>query len=352
MAQLAAALREPSLDDAAFAAAEALIADVKRPDCPKRSPLYSVANVQRLNAAAHGLMMRNVGRGLVLARLSVFIAPRVACRTRAAAARIQRLTAEAHYLCASAHLRCRHCHEAQIAAERALRTYRAAETAPDDRKQLTLAELAYGQILFYRGSTERGLRIVSRAARTLLDTCHDRRLHAIATTWYGFLLHRQRKYRLALRAFDEAMFYATEIDDKIVITSILHNFSLTAAELGLSGALPGRNISRERLEQFELDSERPKSRYITYAVLKREGKYNAAISELYMIRHEFLDRGLPVLAAQSVVEIVEQLLRLGRHSEARAVGDDALETLTNAGVEFDAAMLRALLAKCKVRRER
>ena len=347
MAQLAAALREPSLDEAAFAAAEALVADIDGGRCAARSPLYTAANVEKLNSAAHQLMMRDVARGLVLARLSSLIAPRVTTRTRAAAQHVRRLTAEALYLCASAYLRCRRCNEGQEAAERAIRAYRAAGAARDDRKQLALAELTYGQILFYRGSTDRGLRIVSRAAGVLLNTCHDKRLYAIATTWYGALLILQRKYRLALRAFDEAMFYAAEIEDKVLITSILHNFSWAGAELGLTGALPGRNISRERLEQFELNSEIPKSRYVTCALLKREGKYNEAVSELYMFRQEFLDRGLPILAAQSVVPVVEQLLRLGRHSEARYVGTDALETLTNAGVEFDASMLRGLLRRCK-----
>lgn len=348
MAQLAAALREPALDDAAFAAAEALVADIDSNGCAARSRLYTAANVQKLNEAAHRLMMRDVGRGLVLARLSSLIAPRVTCRTRAASSHVQRLNAEALYLCASAYLRCRHCRDGERAAENAIRAYRATGA---DRKQLTLAELAYGQILFYRGHPERALRIVSRAAGVLLNVCHEKRLYAIATTWYGGLLHLKRKYRLALRAFDEAMFYAAEIGDAVLITSILHNFSTAAAELGLTGALPCRNISREQLEQFELDSEIPKSRYVTCALLKREGKYDEAVAELYLIRQEFLDRGLPVLAAQSVVQIVEQLIRLGRDSEARYLGNEALEVLTSAGVEFDAAMLRALLAKRKVRRE-
>jgi hypothetical protein len=86
---------------------------------------------------------------------------------------------------------------------------------------------------------------------------------------------------------------------------------------------------------------------VTYALLKREGEINEAISELYMIRQEFLDRGMPVVAAQTVVHIVEELAGLRRFSEARYVGDEALRTLTAAGVEFDAATLRSLLAKCR-----
>src|SRR5207237_471681 len=142
--------------------------------------------------------------------------------------------------------------------------YRAKGVAHETRKDQTIVDLAYGQIVFLRGEPERGLRIVAATAREFLEKCGDKRLHSIALATYGAMLMMQRSYRRALRAFDEAMLYAVEAEDKIHMTSILHNVSYCAVDLGLSGALPCRNISRERLEQFELNSELPKSRYLTY----------------------------------------------------------------------------------------
>ena len=347
MAELAAALRAPSLDERAYATAETVLADIGGGRGAARSALYTAANVKKLNDTARHLMMRDARRGLVLARLASLVAPRVRCRTRVAAGQIQRLKGEAFYLCASGYLRCRRCHEAKEAAERAMWTYRVTGSTDDVRRELAIVEMAYGEIVFYRGNTERGLRIMARAAEVFLHVCHDKRLYAIAMTTYACHMLLDRKFRSALRVLDEAMFYAIEIDDKVVIASILHNVSAAAAELGLTGALPCRNISRERFEQFQLDSEVPKSRYIAYVLLKRAGKHDEAISELYMIRQDFLDRGLPVVAAQTAVQIVEQLILLGRSSEARYVGEEGLQILASAGVEFDAAMLRRLLAKCK-----
>lgn len=352
MAELAAALRAPSLDEGAYATAEALVAEIGGGRGAARSPLYTAANVKKLNETSRGLMMRDARRALMFAQLASAVAPRVKCRTTVAAGEIQRLTAEALYLCACGYLRCRRCYEAKEAAERAMRAYRDTGSADDVRKELAIVEMFYGQIVFYRGNTERGLRIIARAAHVLLHVCKDKRLYAIAVTFYAMQLLVQRKFRLCLRALDEAMFYALEIDDKVIIASILHNVSGAAAELGLTGALPCRNISRERFEELRLDSEVPKSRYITYSLLKRAGKHNEAVSELYMIRQEFLDRGLPVVAAQTVVQIVEQLILLGRYSEARYVGEEGLQILTEAGVEFDAARLRVLLRKTKLRRGR
>jgi tetratricopeptide (TPR) repeat protein len=347
MAQLAAALRDSRLDDGTFEHAAAIVEEMTRGRVGAHSVLHTAANVQRLNETARHLMMRDVRRGLLLARLASLIAPRVKCRTKAATVRMKRLTAEAFYLCASGHLRCRHCVEAKEAAERAMRAYRVKGVAEVTRKDQTIVDLAYGQIIFLRGEPERGLRIIARAAEEFLKRCDDLRLHGIALQTYGAMLYLKGSYRSALRIADRAMYYAMKIEDRVLMTGLLHNAALCAAQLGILGALPGRNLSRERLAQFGLDSEVPKSRYVTYVLLKREGKFNEAVSELYMIRQEFLDRDMPVVAAQSVVRIVRELVALRRYSEARFVGEDALRILTDAGVEFDAVALRALLGKCR-----
>jgi tetratricopeptide (TPR) repeat protein len=343
-ATVATGLREAELSPSTFAAIDVLVDELsgrsgKRPD----SALFGVKTLERLFGHTERLISREAPKALPLARLGVLIAPRTKGRTPEESAKLRLLEGDAHRWLATTLLHLGRCQEAWQAALAAKSLYRLPIVAPMVNDQEARLDLAYGQILFQLGQVQTGLDMISGAARHLLVVCGNKSRFIRGQTIYAGMLIYQDNYEEALTVLDEAGAIATEINDTEMSVYILANACVCLESLGRPGADVCHERSLEMLEQRGMNSEIPRTGYVRVAHLKRIGRIDEAISELYKIRTALGQPGMEVVAAQVTALIVADLVSVGRLSEAAFIGYEAIEILSAAGSTRDATNIRNLL---------
>lgn len=345
-AVLAAALLNATLDDITFRAIEETIEELRSDSCETAEPLCHMTVVEKLFVHARKLMMREAPRALLIAHLSILIAPKVKYVNPADEARMRLLEAEAYRWYATALLRLDRCFEAQEAALVARERFRdpvVRRLVTDEEAQL---DLTWGQILFHLGETERALQLLAQAGDFFLAHGNRRRC-AVARITYGGMLMLHARWDEALEVFGEANRIGNGFLEIEAIAANAHNVAYSSVMSGKPGAWEAFEAAVALLEDLEMFTEIPKVHGTRAELLIAEGRVEEGLSEWLTMYAKFVALGMEIVAAQATPQIVEELMKAGRTAEAIELASRAIETLESAGMMSDLAKLRALLNKAQ-----
>lgn len=345
-AVLAAALLNGTLDEMTLRAIEETIEELRDDTGETAEPLCQMTVVEKLVMHGRYLMMREAPRALLIAHVTVLLAPQVKCDSPADEAQRRLLEANAHRWYATALLRLDRCFEAQEAALEARERYRDPIVRPlvtDEEAQL---DLTWGQILFHLGEAERALQLIAQAGDSFLAHGNRKRC-AVARITYGGMLMLQARWDEALEIFGEANEIGKGFLEPEAVAGNVHNVAYSSAMSGRPDAFELFKVAVACLEDLKMYTEIPKVHGTRGELLIKQGRVSEGLSEWYTMYDKLIALGMEIVAAQATPQIVEELIKAGRTSEAIELASKAIETLSAAGMKSDVAKLRALLAKTK-----
>ncbi|HEY2321281.1 MAG TPA: hypothetical protein VGJ82_00330 [Thermoanaerobaculia bacterium] len=308
------------------------------------SALFSVRVMRAIVKHSTHAMVRNTFHALSLARLATLLAPHLPARTPYEGQRALFLEGEAyrHYACAL-HRAGRN-FDAQRAAEEARRFFRIPVVRKAHPKYEWILDLTSGQIVFHLEDPERGLEIISRAADHLHVVYGDVLRFLKGRIIYATLLMSLDRYEDALAIFDEALDIASETNNLELRAVIVYNISICGKRLQKEKADECNETALPMLKKTGISADTPRAGWTRIIELQQTGKTKSAISEMYAFRQGYIDAGLELQGHVDVTPvIVEALVREGRSSEARMVGEHAILKLAEAGLKVMELRIRKML---------
>ena len=332
--RVATALLGEQLDDAFFEDAEYF---VHRGTAPR----LDATLVERLNEFTRNAIAPTPPRGYLLARFGLLAAARIAAKTADERAQRDFVLADAYRQHLAACVGMRFITEARDSALKAKELYRKKSVAPLVTFQPTLTEMNEAWIAFYSDDVDLALRTMKRCTETLRDRFHDDVRYSITRNHYGSMLMQVERVREAAEVFVELLRFVT-VNNPSFRGAVSHNANAALERLGNDCPQDWIELSRELVNEY-LPGQAARSKYIHADELKRQGRKAEAVSVLYMIRAEFEAGGQEVVAAATVRAIVQDLVPLGRRSEAELIGYPAIELLERHGMLFEARRIRELL---------
>jgi tetratricopeptide (TPR) repeat protein len=335
---------DPDLEGAAIALVEAVEREWQAVIEGLPRPLGGDA-VSGVVRRAHELLGREPRVAQSLARLALRLSQHLAASRSFDAQLIQ---GDAWRECAAAHLEMSEYVDAYEAIGKAKTCYSLSNSA---RMNAAILALLEGRALLSLGRRDEALEAIEGASRVLLDSKADRKKYVQARTMYAVVLLDMGRYDEALDVFTATGNLARQAGDKETLAYILWNVGICAARTG--DTVRGKRCLDSALRYFErlgLASEVPHVRKELVAILKIQGRFNEAISELFKIRAEFLALGIPVAAALAALSIVEVLLLSGRSTDVPSLCEEMVETFRAARLQRN--LLLALAYLDSVGRER
>jgi hypothetical protein len=286
-----------------------------------------------LHRATSNWIDRHAPRAYLIGRLGILAAD---------AAADPFLMAESHRLQLAVCVNRRFIVEAAHHATAAALLYRAPGAAQRATYQPALVNLNVAWIHFYCDDVDDGIALMGEVGRTLHDTFHDLFRYSIAREHLASMLIQVERFGEALQIlFDDAKFIESH-DLPQRLAAVQHNLVLCIGKMG--GHCPQEMIDRAReLVAEVIDGQSERSRYLQVGALKKKGRHAEAVSELYKIRAEFEARGDAVIAAATVRAIVQELVALGRITEAKYIGRPAIKTLEENSMLLESRRIRRLL---------
>jgi tetratricopeptide (TPR) repeat protein len=345
-AVLAAALLNGTLDEMPLRAIEQTIQELRDDTGEVAEPLRQTTVVRKLVDHGRFLMNREAPRALLITHLTMLLAPRVKCDGPAEEARMHLLDADAHRWYATALLYLGRCFEAQEAALETRELYRdpvVRELVIDEEAQL---DLTWGQILFHLGETERALQLLAQAGNVFLILGNRKRC-AVARITKGGMLWHQARWDEALKEFGEANQIGNGFLEPEAIAANAHNVAYCAFMSGRPDVEETLQAAMAMLEDLKMDTEIPKIHGTKAMVLIGKGRVDEGLSEWRTMYAKYVALKMEIVAAQATPQIVEELMKAGRTSEAIEVASKAIETLSAAGMKSDVVKLQALLTKAQ-----
>src|SRR5436305_6934287 len=252
---------------------------------------FECNSVNRTIAKAHELLGRSPREAQSLARLALRMS-----RNLSHEASDPFLTqGDAWRECAAAHSEVAEYADARDAIGEARACYSRSSAS---RMNATLLSLIEGRTLFELGERQEALSVVDRASAELLRYGAERKKYVQARIAYASILAAMAQYGAALDVFSEAADFAMNAGDNEMLAYVLSNSGLIAAKL--EDYANARQCFESALRLFAdlgLASEMPHVRAALVTILRQQGRYNEAVSELFKVRAEFLSLGVPVAAA-------------------------------------------------------
>jgi tetratricopeptide (TPR) repeat protein len=344
-AVLAAALLNGTLDEMPLRAIEQTIEEL-RDAGEMAEPLHQMTVVRKLVDHGRFLMNREAPRALLITNLTMLLAPRVKCDGPADEARMHLLEADTHRWHATALLYLGRCFEAEQAALESRELYRdpvVRRLVTDEEAQL---DLTWGQILFHLGETERALQLLAQAGDVFLMLGNRKRC-AVARITKGSMLWHQARWEEALKEFGEAHQIGNGFLEPEAVAANAHNVAYCAFMAGRPDVEELLEAAMAMLEDLKMTTEIPKGHGTKAMVLIGKGRVDEGLSEWRTMYAKYVALEMEIIAAQATPQIVEELLKAGRTSEAIEVASKAIETLAAAGMKSDVVKLEALLAKAR-----
>lgn len=183
------------------------------------------------------------------------------------------------------------------------------------------------------GEKVRALHLVESSSNLLL-LYDDKRGYATGRTTYAALLWDDQRYADALEALQATAEFAQVERDPVTLAYIINNIGLCHLGLGeFTEAKECFNTAMAIFTRHGLRVEVPRSRGGLVRILIAEEKYNEAISELYKSRSEYLELGLPVVAAEVQLELVDLLMLADRTDAVPRLCDEMIETFSKARLQ-------------------
>lgn len=210
------------------------------------------------------------------------------------------------------------------------------------QKALALCGLIHGRVLCSLGDRS-GLTMIASACLSLwsqgetVKYIEGRTLHASALVALG-------DYSGAIRIFEDTLSVARRDGDTSIEAFISNNVGMCYSALG--DIRKARRCFEKALRLFEErgdDAEIPRVRFNLAVALKSTGRYAEAISELHKVQAAFLALGMPVVAAQVLMEIVDTKFVCDRQDDIPGLCELVLPTFLDAGLPNEAAKAMAYL---------
>jgi tetratricopeptide (TPR) repeat protein len=308
-----------------------------------RSPLARPKPLREVLRHARRLAIDRPSDAAVIGELAVMIARRARIRAKRTSEWL-RLEADACRELADILLRCSHLRRARHAALRAKALYRRPHLAPT--RDECRVDLTHGQIVFQQGDRETGLAIIEDAGERLRRDWGDPVACAKAKSIYGTLLLRIDAYERAMPYFRESLIAGGERLDEYAIASNLLDTAICALKLGKLVGWENLAAAQAKFEQLGASDAVWHCEALRVEILHDEGKVSEAISELYKLRDKALQEGLPKVAAQLTVNIMEWLVEQQRSSEAMHAARGQRRQLVDGGLLPELAKFDKLLAEC------
>jgi tetratricopeptide (TPR) repeat protein len=339
-------LRCRTLSEATYRSVEALAEQYRRDSLALQG--FGDKNLGlRLIYHAHRLIVRDPPKAEIVAFVAQHLAANLPSPTIAEAARVSLLEGKAWYEYASALLRLGRYEEAREAVLRSRAFFSLPIVAPKIRDEDARLNLVYAQVLHFLGKSEAGLALIDRAAEELLYVCEDAKQYVRARTIHATLLMRLDRFEEALELLDRVAESAAEEDDGETLAHVTHNIGLCAARLGDDKrAEECQKIALTLFQEHGMIAELPRVRGALITILRRRGRTAEAISELYMVRNDYLQLSMPLIAARYSMDIAELLVRTGRLSEAEHLCKTLLTTFRRAKLIGEARKALQFLRAC------
>lgn len=309
---------------------EALIASFTIP--------FGADGVVRVISRAHELLGKAPTDARSLARLAIRISRRA---SNDGSPDIDLIEGDAWRELAAAHLETAEYADAHDAIERSRACYARSKSS---RLNAAILALYEGRTLFELGRWSEALAAVGHGSSELLECRADRKKYVQARTIHASILAGMGQYDAALDVFSDAADLAKQAGDKETLAYIVWNTGLLAAKLDdTARAKRCLDSALRYFERLGLTAEMPHVRAALVVILKQQGRYNEAVSELFKVRAEFLSLGIPVAAAIASLRIVEVLLLSGRTSDVPARCEEMVKTFTAARLPKNLLMALAYL---------
>jgi hypothetical protein len=162
----------------------------------------------------------------------------------------------------------------------------------------------------------------------------------------GTLLLRIDAYERAMPYFRESLIAGGERLDEYAIASNLLDTAICALKLGKPVGWENLAAAHAKFEQLGASDAVWHCEALKVEILHDEGKVSEAISEMYKLRDKALQEGLPKVAAQLTVNIMEWLVEQQRSSEAMHAARGQRRQLVDGGLLPELAKFDKLLAEC------
>jgi tetratricopeptide (TPR) repeat protein len=241
---------------------------------------------------------------------------------------------------------------AKIAAVRARELY-ALTGAEQNAAVLSLYE---GRILHELRESDRGLVLIEQGTNLLRDLFKDEKRYVQGRTMQASILMELSRFEEAARVLYSVVQPARAMADMETYAHITYFIGRCMAKLGQTEA--AKTVLHEAAKLFhdlDMPTEAPRVRGTLAQMLIEAGRYNEAISELYLARAEYLRLGLPVIAALVSLDIVDLLVIQNRTSEVEHLCNEMIRVFTSANLPHNAlqalAHLRSLSNRTAVSAE-
>lgn len=199
--------------------------------------------------------------------------------------------------------------------------------------------LIQAQVAHFLGDSERGLILADQAATTLTQSFPTKKKDGVrARTIYATILVANQRYDEGLRALEECAERARREGDTETLASLVNNIGQVYARIGnLKAARECFTMALQGFSSLGLKTEIPRVHGGLARILTQEGRYNDAVSEHYKARAAYLDLGMPLIAAEVSLRIIEALFAGGRMNDIPSLCAEAVKTFTKANLPREAA---------------
>jgi hypothetical protein len=150
-----------------------------------------------------------------------------------------------------------------------------------------------------------------------------------------------------LDILDETVEMAEESGDDQTLAIVTHNIGLCAGRLGDDKRAEAcQEVAVKLFVEHGMIADLPRARRALISVLKRRGRFAEVISQLYMLRDDYLELGMPLIAARQSIDAAELLIKSNRISEAHHLCMKLLGTFRRAKLLPEARKALKFLKTC------
>ena len=182
------------------------------------------------------------------------------------------------------------------------------------------------------------LELTSEAERIFSRIGNQYRIQ-FSSTLRGWILLSARRFRDAAPIFQSI---AEKTDDAKLRACAIHNLAITQRELfDFERAQALFSQAAKQFEELGLTTMHAKARWNLASIFAAQGRHEAALSLLFVLRDDFEEFGMAEDVALISIEIAEALLLLGRPSEVPAVCEAAMRYFRLASLAYTQGALMA-----------
>jgi len=215
------------------------------------------------------------------------------------------------------------------------------DTQPTLLDSKAAAQLAMAQVLQELGESDVAIVIARQCADIFRDYGQSEYVGYARMTEASILFAR-KQFREAMAIFAEQAREAESSGNRLALARALLDTGECARELGdIPAARAFYSRALENFQGFNVATELPRTRWAYALTLVDDGRPRDAISQLFMVRAEYLRFGMNTDAALSALDVVRIKVALGE--DIAHLASELVETFAKAGMTQNALEALAYL---------